>query len=93
MVLSAADLIGGTEWDETGELIVLDWTSLTIDGDHATVSFRTTESILRRGGPSGREPAATHRLTTTSDWRFELVHLDGQWRVDSLYGTCLDGCP
>lgn len=93
MVLSAVDVIGGTEWDASGELNVLDWTSLTIEGDHATVSFRTTESILRRGGPSGREPAATHRLDTTTDWRLGLIRLDGQWRVETLYGTCLDGCP
>ena len=93
MILNALGAIGSSEWDAAGGFSSLDWDRVDVLGDHATLELRTDDWVLRRGGQDGRTPDATHQLESTMDWRFTLIRINGEWRVDSFYGSCLEGCP
>jgi hypothetical protein len=64
-----------------------------VNGDLATVDVRETGWIVRRDGPAGTDPDATHRLDSTWGWHVALVRVEGRWKVDALDSTCLVGCP
>lgn len=93
MILDYVGTIGSSDWDAAGGFSSLDWRDPYLAGDHATLELRATSWVLRRRGPSGSTPEATYRLEETMDWGFSLIQTDGQWRVDTLDGTCLQGCP
>jgi hypothetical protein len=93
MILNAVGTIGGSDWDAAGGFSSLEWHSVSLAGDHATLELRATSWVLRRRGPPGSTPEATYRLESTMNWTFSLIEINGQWRVDTLDGTCLQGCP
>ena len=93
LLLNAVGTMGSGEWDATGGFSSLNWNPVYFTGDHATVQLRATSWVLRRDSAEGMTAEATHRLESTMDWGFSLIRTNGQWRVDILDDTCLQGCP
>jgi hypothetical protein len=93
LVLNGVETIGSSDWDATGGFSSMDWHTVYFAGDHATVELIATSWVLRRTGGYGTTPEATYQLVSTMDWGFSLIRINSQWRVETLDGTCLSGCP
>jgi hypothetical protein len=91
MILDANDQIGASEW-ETDVDIRFDWPETIVAGDRATVHVIENGSLVRRGGPFGTDPTASHRLDWMQGWTVLLVRTAGEWRFDELDLQCGRGC-